>query len=37
MSQSALLPIRPTLSHRLATFLHAVLFVLGFSLIFVVG
>lgn len=27
----------PTFNHRIATFLHAVLFVLGFSLVFIVG
>jgi cytochrome c-type biogenesis protein len=27
----------PTINHRLTTFLHAVLFVLGFSLVFIVG
>lgn len=27
----------PTVNHRIATFLHAVLFVLGFSLVFIVG
>ncbi len=36
MSQTVL-PAAPTLSRRLSVFLHAVLFVFGFSLIFVVG
>lgn len=37
MSQAATPLTTPSLSHRLATFLHAVLFVLGFSFVFVVG
>ncbi len=37
MTPTAIPPIAPTLSQRLATFLHAMLFVLGFSIIFVVG
>lgn len=37
MTQTVLTSPSPTLSHRLATFLHAVLFVLGFSIVFVVG
>jgi len=37
MTQTTLPSTAPTLSHRLATFLHAVVFVLGFSAIFVVG
>ena len=36
MSQTVL-PTAPTLSHRFTVFLHALLFVFGFSLIFVVG
>src|SRR4030042_6491998 len=27
----------PTINHRLTTFLHAMLFLLGFSLVFIVG
>jgi cytochrome c-type biogenesis protein len=37
MSQRTLSSIRPSLSQRLATFLHASLFVLGFSLVFIIG
>jgi len=37
MTQTTVSSTAPTLSHRLATFLHAVLFVLGFSLVFVLG
>lgn len=37
MSQTNLASIRLSLSQRLATFLHAVLFVLGFSLVFIIG
>src|SRR3989304_10200062 len=37
MSQTSLPVTAPSLSHRLNTFLHAALFVLGFSIIFVVG
>jgi len=37
MERTTLSVTTPTLGHRLATFLHAVLFVLGFSFVFVVG
>jgi cytochrome c-type biogenesis protein len=37
MNQTVLSPTTPSISRRLATFLHAVLFVLGFSLVFIVG
>jgi len=37
MNQTTLTPISPSLSQRVATFIHAIFFVLGFSLIFIVG
>jgi cytochrome c-type biogenesis protein len=37
MNQSIYSASAPTLSRRLSTFLHAVLFVLGFSLVFILG
>ena len=37
MNQTILSPINPSLSRRITTFLHAALFVLGFSLVFIVG
>lgn len=37
MAQTTATTSAPTISHRLATFLHAALFVVGFSVVFVVG
>lgn len=37
MSQTSLFPDRPSISQRATTFLHALLFILGFSLVFIVG
>jgi cytochrome c-type biogenesis protein len=37
MEQTQLTTTRPSISQRYATFIHAILFVLGFSLIFIVG
>jgi cytochrome c-type biogenesis protein len=37
MDQTTVSANTTTLNHRLTTFFHAVLFVLGFSLIFVIG
>ena len=37
MTQTVIVSLAPSLRQRLATFLHGVLFVLGFSVVFVVG